>query len=71
MTIEITDEQQRMIDLAIASGAFRTSGDVIEAALAMLFEEVEDGIVSAARASEPRFTLEEVEAELRALGKIK
>ncbi len=71
MTIEITDEQQRMIDLAIASGAFRTPGDVIGTALAMLFEEIEDGIVSDARASEPRFTLEEVEAEFRALGKIK
>jgi Arc/MetJ-type ribon-helix-helix transcriptional regulator len=71
MTIEITDEQQRMIDLAIASGAFRTPGDVIGTALAMLFEEIEDGIVSDARASEPRFTLEEVEAELGALGKIK
>jgi Arc/MetJ-type ribon-helix-helix transcriptional regulator len=71
MTIEITDEQQRMIDLAIASGAFRTPGDVIGTALAMLFEEIEDGIVSDARASEPRFTLEEVEAELKALGKIK
>jgi Arc/MetJ-type ribon-helix-helix transcriptional regulator len=71
MTIEITDKQQRMIDLAIASGAFRTPGDVIGTALAMLFEEIEDGIVSEARASEPRFTLAEVEAELRALGKIK
>jgi hypothetical protein len=37
----------------------------------MLFEEIEDGIVSDARKVEPRFTLDEVEAELRALGKIK
>jgi Arc/MetJ-type ribon-helix-helix transcriptional regulator len=50
MTIEITDEQQRMIDQAIASGAFRTPGDVIGTALATLFEEIEDGIVSDARA---------------------
>jgi Arc/MetJ-type ribon-helix-helix transcriptional regulator len=71
MTIEITEEQQRIIDLAIASGVFRTPGDVVETALAMLFEEIEDGIVSDARAGEPRFTLDEVEAELRALGKIK
>jgi hypothetical protein len=36
------------------------------------FEEIEDGIISEARRDEPRFTLdEEVEAELRALGKIK
>jgi hypothetical protein len=37
----------------------------------MLFEDVEDGVVSEARRDEPRFALEEVEAELRALGKIK
>jgi Arc/MetJ-type ribon-helix-helix transcriptional regulator len=71
MAIEITREQQRMIDLAIASGAFQSPGDVIGAALAMLYEEIEDGIVSETRAGEPRFTLDEIEAELRALGKIK
>ena len=71
MAIEITNEQQRMIDLAIASGAFRSPDDVIGTALAMLFEEIEDGIISEARRDEPRFTLDEVEAELRALGKIK
>ncbi len=71
MAIEITKEQQRMIDLAIASGAFRSPDDVIGTALAMLFEEIEDGIISDARGGEPRFTLDEVEAELRALGKIK
>jgi Arc/MetJ-type ribon-helix-helix transcriptional regulator len=37
MAIEITKEQQRMIDLAIASGAFRSPDDVIGTALAMLF----------------------------------
>jgi hypothetical protein len=36
----------------------------------MLFEEIEDGIISEARRDEPRFTLDDVEAELRALGKI-
>jgi Arc/MetJ-type ribon-helix-helix transcriptional regulator len=71
MAIEITKEQQRMIDLAIASGAFRSPDDLIGTALAMLFEEIEDGIISDARGGEPRFTLDEVEAELRALGKIK
>jgi Arc/MetJ-type ribon-helix-helix transcriptional regulator len=49
MAIEITKEQQRMIDLAIASGAFRSPDDVIGTALAMLFEEIEDGIVSEVR----------------------
>ena len=44
---------------------------MIGTALAMLFEEVKDGIVSNARAGDPHFTLDEVEAELRALGKIK
>ena len=60
-----------MIDLAVASGAFQSPGDVIGAALAMLYEEIEDGIISETRTHEPRFTLDEVEAELRALGKIK
>jgi Arc/MetJ-type ribon-helix-helix transcriptional regulator len=71
MAIEITKEQQRMIDLAVASGAFQSPRDVIGAALAMLYEEIEDGIISETRTREPRFTLDEVEAELRALGKIK
>ena len=44
---------------------------MVGAALAMLYEDIEDGVVSDARAGEPRFTLDEVEAELRALGKIK
>ena len=69
MAIEITKEQQRMIDLAIASGAFRSPDGVIGTALSMLFEEIEDGIISEARRDEPRFTLDEVEAELGALGK--
>jgi Arc/MetJ-type ribon-helix-helix transcriptional regulator len=71
MTIELTKEQERMVDLAVASGAYRSSDEVIEAALAMLYEDIEDGVVSDARAGEPRFSLDEVEAELRALGKIK
>jgi Arc/MetJ-type ribon-helix-helix transcriptional regulator len=71
MTIELTKEQQRMIDLAVASGAYHSSDEVIDAALAMLHEDIEDGNISDARAGEPRFTLDEVEAELRALGKIK
>lgn len=71
MTIQLTDEQKRMIDVAIASGAYRNPGEVIETALAMLYEDIEDGIVSEARAGEARFSLDEVEAELRSLGKIK
>jgi Arc/MetJ-type ribon-helix-helix transcriptional regulator len=71
MTIELTDEQKRIIDLAVASGAYRDPHEVIRTALAMLCEDIEDGIVSDARAGEPRFSLDEVEAELRALGKIK
>jgi hypothetical protein len=43
---------------------------VIVTALAMLAEDIEDGAVSEARSREPRFTLAEVEAELRALGKL-
>jgi Arc/MetJ-type ribon-helix-helix transcriptional regulator len=71
MAIEITKEQQRMIDLAVASGAFQSPTDVIGAALAMLYEDIEDGVIAETRAGEPRFALDEVEAELRALGKIK
>jgi Arc/MetJ-type ribon-helix-helix transcriptional regulator len=71
MTIELTKEQQRMVDLAVASGTFHNPYEVIRAALAMLYEDIEDGIISDARAGEPRFSLDEVEAELRALGKIK
>jgi hypothetical protein len=43
---------------------------VIATALSMLAEDVEDGAVSEARSHEQRFTLAEVEAELRALGKV-
>lgn len=71
MTIELKPEQQRMIDTAIRSGVFHDTGEVIDAALAMLAEDIEDGMVSEARDHEPRSTLAEVEAELRALGKLK
>ena len=70
MTIELKPEQQQMIDLAIRSGVFHDSDEVIGAALAMLTEDIEDGTVSEARAHEPRSTLAEVEAELRAIGKL-
>jgi hypothetical protein len=57
MAIEITKEQQQVIDLAIASGAFQRPGEMIGTALDMLFEEIEDGIVSDAQADEQRFAL--------------
>ena len=71
MTIELTDEQKRMIDLAVASGVYHDSHQVIGTALAMLYEDIEDGIISDARVGDSRFSLDEVEAELRSLGKIK
>lgn len=71
MTIELSKEQQRMVSLAVASGTFRNADEVIDAALGMLYEDIEDGIISDARVREPRFSLDDVEAELRALGKIK
>jgi len=40
MTIELTKEQERMVDLAVASGAYRNSDEVIGAALAMLYEDI-------------------------------
>jgi len=70
MTIELNLEQQRVIDLAIQSGAHHDSDEVIATALSMLAEDIGDGAVSEARANEPRSMLAEVEAELRALGKL-
>ena len=70
MVIELEPEQQRVIELAIQSGAFHNSNEVIAEALSMLAEDIEDGAVSEARSQEPRFTLAEVEAELRELGKL-
>jgi Arc/MetJ-type ribon-helix-helix transcriptional regulator len=71
MNIELKPEQQRMIDLAIQSGAYHNLDEVIDTALSMLAEDIEDGVISEARSHEPRFTLAEVEAELRAMGKLK
>jgi Arc/MetJ-type ribon-helix-helix transcriptional regulator len=71
VTIELKPEQQRVIDLAIQSGAYHDSNEVIATALSMLAEDIEDGAVSASRSQEPRSTLAEVEEELRALGKLK
>lgn len=70
VVIDLEPEQQRVVDMAIQSGAFHSSTEVIATALSMLAEEIEDGMVSEARNHEPRFTLAEVEAELRALGKL-
>jgi Arc/MetJ-type ribon-helix-helix transcriptional regulator len=71
MTIELKPEQQRVIDLAIRSGAFHNADEVIDTALSMLGEDIDDGLVSESRSHEPRSTLAEVEAELRALAKLK
>jgi len=71
MTIELGPDQQRVIDLAIQSGAYRDSDEVVATALSMLAEDIEDGAVSESRASEPRSTLAEVEAELQPLGNLK
>jgi Arc/MetJ-type ribon-helix-helix transcriptional regulator len=70
MVIDLKPEQQRVVDLAIQSGAFHNPNEVIATALAMLAEDIEDGAVSEARSDEQRFKLAEVEAELRALGKL-
>jgi Arc/MetJ-type ribon-helix-helix transcriptional regulator len=66
MLVDLEPEQQRVIDLAIQSGAFHNTNEVIATALSMLAEDIEDGIVSEAQSHEPRFALAEVEAELRA-----
>ena len=71
MTIDLNPEQQQVVDLAMSSGAYRDPDEVISIALSMLAEDIEDGAVSEARSHEPRFTLAEVESELRSLGKLK
>jgi Arc/MetJ-type ribon-helix-helix transcriptional regulator len=71
VTIELKPEHQQVIDLAIQSGAYHNPDEVIGTALSMLAEDIEDGALSEARSHEPRYTLAEVEAELRALGKVK
>lgn len=71
MTIDLKSEQQHVVDLAMRSGAYRNPDEVISTALSMLVEDLEDGVVSVARSHEPRFTLAEVESELRSLDKLK
>ena len=71
MTIELKPEHQRMIDRAIHLGAYHDPNEVIGAALEMLAEDLEDVAVSKARELEPRSAIEEVETELRALGKLR
>ena len=71
MTIQLNPDQQHVIDLAIRSGAYRDPAEVISLALSMLAEDLEDGAVSESRSQEPRFSLAEVESELRSLGKLK
>jgi Arc/MetJ-type ribon-helix-helix transcriptional regulator len=71
VTIELKPEHQRMVDLAIQSGVYRNSDEVIAKALSMLSEDIEDEAIAEQRVQEARFTLEDVEAELRALGKLK
>ena len=51
MVIDLKPEQQRVIDLAIQSGAYHDSDEVIATALSMLAEDIEDGAVSEARRS--------------------
>ena len=71
ITIQLTPEHRRIIEHVLHSGAYHDAGDVISAALAALAEDVDDVAVTMARAHEPRVTLDEVEAELRALGKLR
>jgi Arc/MetJ-type ribon-helix-helix transcriptional regulator len=41
VTINLKSEQQRVIDLAVRSGAYRDSGEVLDQALAIIGEQVE------------------------------
>jgi Arc/MetJ-type ribon-helix-helix transcriptional regulator len=71
MTIELTPEHQRMIERVMHSGAHPDAQHVISAALEALAEDVDDVAITKAREHEPRVSLDEAEAELRALGKLK
>lgn len=70
MTYHLNPDQQRIINLAIQTGTFHNADDVIDTALALLLEDIEDGAISTARATEPRSTLAQVKKELRKLGKL-
>jgi Arc/MetJ-type ribon-helix-helix transcriptional regulator len=54
MTIDLKPEQQRIIDLAIQSGAYHNPDEVISTALSMLAEDIEDGAVSEVRSMTER-----------------
>jgi len=41
MTIDLKPEQQRVIDLAVGSGAYRDSGEVLDQALAIIREQLD------------------------------
>jgi Arc/MetJ-type ribon-helix-helix transcriptional regulator len=71
MTIELTPEHQRMIERVMHSGAYPDAQHIISTALEALAEDVDDVAVTKAREHEPRVSLDEAEAELRALGKLK
>jgi hypothetical protein len=70
MDIDLKPQHQRVIGLAMQSGAYHNPNEVIATALSLLAEDIEDWSLSEAQSHEPRFTLAEVEAELRALGKV-
>lgn len=74
MTIELTPEHQRMIERVMHSGGYPDAQHVISAALEALealAADADDVAVMKAREHEPRVSLDEAEAELRALGKLK
>lgn len=41
MTIDLKPEQQRVIDLAVRSGRYKNSGEVLDQALAIISEQLE------------------------------
>ena len=41
MTIDLTPEQQRVIDLAVQSGAYRTPDEVLDQAFAIIREQLQ------------------------------
>ncbi len=68
MSIEVTDEIQKIIDQAMKTGFYGKPEDVVCAALRSLAEDWDDLNSIADRAGEPRTSLSLIEAELRAEG---
>lgn len=65
MTIELTPENQRMLEHVLHSGGYHDAQEVITAALEALAEDAEDVATIKANEHEPRVSLHEAESQQR------